>query len=87
MSGSCVRAGRGGRPADYLGGAHLFEQSNEHPLSAAADHLASAARLARELSDQSLSLFIDMALIEGSSHLAELEREQQKSRPPIALIN
>lgn len=83
-SGSCVRTQRGGRPSEYLGAAHVREERDEHPLTAAADHLLAAAQLVRSTGDKPLSYFIDMALTEMGARLAE--RTWQGARPRIALV-
>lgn len=86
IAGSCVRAGRGGRPLEYLGGAHVWEQPDEHPLAMAADHLLNAAQLVRGAGGKSLSLFIDMALMEMATRLASREKIPPKPCPRISVV-
>lgn len=86
ISGSCIRAGRGGRPLEYLGGAHVSGLPEEPPLALIADHLLQAAQLVREAGERSLSLFIDMALVELGTRLAANDRALQKAAPRIAVV-
>ncbi len=86
IAGSCVRAERGGRPLEYLGGAHVWEQPDEHSLVIAADHLLNAAQLVRGAGEKSLSLFIDMALMEMGTRLASREKTLQKPCPRISVV-
>jgi hypothetical protein len=85
VSGSCVRARRSGGPAEYLGALHVHVEMDEHPLSASADHLISAAKLARAAGEKSLCQFIDMALVEAGVSLAVLEQKLQKAKPQVVI--
>lgn len=87
ITGSCVRAKAGGRPAEYLGGAHMHDGRAEHPLSIVADHLLASAETARAAGERDLSHFINMALMEVGSRLAQLELSLQKPRPCIAVVS
>lgn len=86
VTGTCVRASSRGRPLEYLGAAHIWEQADEHPLATAADHLLSAAQIVRGTGDKSLSLFIDMTLMEMGARLASREKASQKPCPRIVVV-
>lgn len=87
VTGNCVRASRGGRPAEYLGAAHIYNGHAQHPLSIAADHLLASAEAARAAGERDLSHFINMALMEAGSRLASQELALQKPRPCIAVVS
>ncbi len=87
VTGSYVRAKAGGRPAEYLGAVHISNECAEHPLSIIADHLLASAEGARAAGERELSHFINMALMEVGSRLAQLELSLQKQRPCIAVVS
>lgn len=87
VAGGCIRAETGGRPAEYLGAAHIYSGRAEHPLSIIADHLLASAEAARAAGERDLSHFINMALMEVGSRLASLELSLQRPRPRIAVVS
>ncbi len=87
ITGSCVRAKAGGRPAEYLGGAHMHDGRAEHPLSIVADHLLASAEMAKVAGERDLSHFINMALMEVGSRIAQQEQALHKPRPRIAVVS
>lgn len=86
VTGTCVRASQDGRPAEYLGAAHIHSAHAEHPLSIVADHLLASAEIAKEAGERDLSHFINMALMEAGSRIAQQERALHKPRPCIAVV-
>lgn len=85
LTGSCVRASRG-RPAEFLGALHAWIDEDAPPLAIVADHLCAAAEIARGLNEQPLQRFVDMALFELGTRLAEAESEARKALTNLAIV-
>jgi len=81
VHGTCIRTTASGRPAEYLGAVQVYEFGDGDPVSEVAEHLTAAAAAAISLHDKSLSLFINMALVEAASRLAHRERELYQAIP------